>query len=174
MSDAEKTRPADRETVALPAPGTASKGHPVMLALSTFRRSAVAEELAIEKARGRTDLVIVYVADVDLAHYLVGTEAALSESLRSLCEADILREHEAMAERNAHAIARRAADTCHIQSRVYVSRGHFAAECLKVVGKENPAVIVTTRSARPDWVRRIFGSPVDHLTATAGCQVITV
>jgi nucleotide-binding universal stress UspA family protein len=35
-------------------------------------------------------------------------------------------------------------------------------------------VIITTRSKRPEWVRRFFGSPVDDLIRKAGCPVVTV
>ena len=174
MSALSRKKLVDRETVVVPVPETVSVQHPVMLALSTFRRSAIAEELAIEKARGRSDLVIVFVADVDIANYLIGAEAALSDALKDRCEEDILKVHEAEAERAANEIARRASETLGVQSRIYVTRGNFAVECLKVVGKERPAVVVTTRASRPSWVRRVFGSPVDRLVASAGCQVITV
>jgi len=47
---------------------------PVLLALSTFRQSPEAVALAIEKAREPGKLIVVYVVDVNLARYFIGTD----------------------------------------------------------------------------------------------------
>ena len=53
----------------------------VMLALSTFRKSEGAVDAAIEKSRKVKKLMVVYVADVNLARYLVDVEYGLIPGL---------------------------------------------------------------------------------------------
>ena len=55
-----------------------------------------------------------------------------------------------------------------------VKSGRFALVCLDLVNQEKPSLIVTTRSQRPAWVRRVFGSPVNELVERASCPVIVV
>ena len=50
--------------------------------------------------------------------------------------------------------------------------GRFGIICVDIVKKENPAVIITTRSRRPDWIKKIFGSPVSYLIEHSACPVI--
>jgi len=143
----------------------------VMLALSTFRQSDHAVDLAIEKAREFGRLVVVHVADMNLARYFIETDIGLYPELKEKCEAEVLREHEQQGREAVRAIAEKAeAEGIEVTSCVRV--GRFALVCLEVVIEEKPDVIVTTRSKRPAWVRRFFGSPVDHLIAEAGCPVI--
>ena len=146
---------------------------PVMLTLSTFRRAQRAIDLAIEKAAEGNELVVVYVADANLARYFIGTDIGLYPELKERCEEEVLREHQQKGKEVAGIIAQKA-EARGITVRTYVSIGRFALECLKVIEKEKPKVIVTTRSQRPAWVRRFFGSPVDHLIAEAPCPVIEV
>ena len=145
----------------------------VMLALSTFRQSGGAVELAVEKAVEGKTLVVAFVVDVNVARYLVGTDVGLFPDLRDKCEEEFLKGNRELAEEGVKRITE-TAERRGITVRPCVSIGRFALECMKVVEKEKPDVIVTTRSKRPAWVRRFFGSPVDYLIANAGCPVIEV
>lgn len=143
----------------------------IMLALSTFRRSEKTVELALEKAVEGKALVVTFVVDVNVARYLVGTDAGLFPDLIEKCEQEFLREHRERAEEKVKQIVKMAEERG-VTVRTYVSTGRFGLECMKVVEKEKPELIVTTRSRRPAWVRRFFGSPVDYLIANAGCPVL--
>jgi len=144
---------------------------PVMLALSTFRRSDQAVDRAIDKAAESGSLVVAYVADVNLARYLIGTDVGLYPELQRKCEEELLQEHEQQGREHVAAIRDRAT-AGGIQVTSHVRVGRFALVCLEIAEKEGPVLIVTTRSRRPAWVRRFFGSPVDHLIAHAGCPVL--
>ena len=87
------------------------------------------------------------------------------------CEEDLLKEHQKQAKEKVRLIVR-AAEHYGIDTRTYMSTGRFAIECLEIVKKESPELIITTRSKRPGWVKRYFGSPVDYLIANAGCPVV--
>jgi len=143
---------------------------PVMLALSTFRRSEAAVALALERATAVGRLVIVYVADKDLARYFVGTDIGVYPGLKEKCEADLLEEHERAGRRHVEEVAQRAREEG-LEVTAYVERGRFAVVCLEVAAREFPSLLVTTRSKRPGWVKRFFGSPVDYLTQHVGCPV---
>lgn len=146
---------------------------PVMLALSTFRYTEKAIDLAFEKAREGRPLVIVYVVDENLARYYFGLDLGSIGELQETCEADLLKEHEKRgAQRVAELAARAQAEG--IPVRTYVATGRFALKCLAVIREEDPEMVITTRTKRPDWVRKFFGSPVDHLVAEAGRPVIVV
>ncbi|HYA02816.1 MAG TPA: universal stress protein [Syntrophobacteria bacterium] len=145
----------------------------VMLALSTFRKSEKAIDIAIEKSRKVKKLMLVYVADVNLARYLVDVEYGLFPSLKDTCEADLLKQHKEVGLKHVAEIAEKAGREG-IEVKTHVEIGRFAIVCLDVVQKENPALIVTTRSQRPEWVKKFFGAPVDELIAQAGCPVIVV
>ena len=64
---------------------------PIMLALSTFRQSDSAVELAIGMARKSKRLIVVYVVDANLARYLIGLE--ITPGLKEKCEEELLKEH---------------------------------------------------------------------------------
>lgn len=146
-------------------------GGPVMLALSTFRQSDQAIALALEKAKRSGRLIIVHVADVNLARYFIGSDAIFFPELREKCEQELLAEHLAQGQAQAETIAvqaRQAGLAVEIRAQI----GRFALVCLEVVAQIRPEAIITTRSKRPAWVKRFFGSPVDKLIAEAGCPVI--
>jgi len=114
---------------------------------------------------------VVYVADVNLARYFVGTDVGLYRELEESCERELLERHlRAGQKRVAEIVAR--AQRAGIAATTHVEIGRFARVCLGIVEGERPGLIVTTRSDRPGWVRRFFGSPVDRLTREAGCPVI--
>ena len=142
----------------------------VMLALSTFRRSEKAEEAAFERAAGG-ELIVVFVADVNLGRYLADTDLGLYPELKERYFEEVLQIHRARGEEVAAALAKRASERG-ISARVNVFVGRFALKCLEVVASERPDVIVTTRSKRPAWLKKLFGAPVDYLIQHAGCPVI--
>jgi len=144
----------------------------VMLALSTFRRSEKAVTLAIEKCLEVKNLMIVYVVDINIARYIVGSEEAFIFDLKEQNEAELLEKAEKDA-REAVAKIAKEAEKKGIQSKTIVKVGRFAVICLEVVKQTHPSVIVTTRSRRPDWVKKFFGAPVDELIAKAVCPVLT-
>jgi len=145
----------------------------VMLALSTFRKSEKAVYTAVQKAKSTRKLFVVFVADVNLARYFVGAEHGLSPQLKDTCEADLLELHEKEGRERVEEIAAKARLE-DIEMRAVVQVGRFAHICLDLVNREKPSVIVTTRSQRPDWVKRFFGAPVNELVEKAGCPVLVV
>ena len=145
----------------------------VMLALSTFRRSEKAVAVAIEKCLDVKTLMIVYVVDINVARYIVGAEEAFLFDMKEQNESELLEKAEKDA-REAVAKIAEEAEKKGIQSKTIVKVGRFAVICLEVVKQTHPSVIVTTRSRRPDWVKKFFGAPVDELIAKAVCPVLTV
>ena len=145
----------------------------VMLALSTFRRSEKAVAVAIEKCLDVKTLMIVYVVDINVARYIVGAEEAFLFDMKEQNESELLEKAEKDA-REAVAKIAKEAEKKGIQSKTIVKVGRFAVICLEVVKQTHPSVIVTTRSRRPDWVKKFFGAPVDELIAKAVCPVLTV
>jgi len=144
----------------------------VMLALSTFRRSEKAVAVAIEKCLDVKTLMIVYVVDINVARYIVGAEEAFLFDMKEQNESELLEKAEKDA-REAVAKIAKEAEKKGIQSKTIVKVGRFAVICLEVVKQTHPSVIVTTRSRRPDWVKKFFGAPVDELIAKAVCPVLT-
>ena len=116
-------------------------------------------------------LVVVFVVDVNVARYLVGSDVGVFPGLKEKCEEEFLAHERGIAEEKTRAIAE-AADKRGVKAQRHVVIGRFGVECVKIAEREKPALIVTTRSKRPGWVRRFFGSPVDYLIDNAGCSVI--
>ena len=144
----------------------------LMLALSTFRQSETAVEAAIERAAGEKALLVVaFVVDVNVARYLLGSDVGVFPGLLERCEQEFLAHERGIAEGKVRAITD-TAEKRGVRAQRHVVTGRFGLECVKIAKQEKPALIVTTRSKRPGWVRRFFGSPVDYLTANAGCPVI--
>lgn len=144
----------------------------VMLALSTFRKSRKAEDAAIKKAREVGKLFVAYVADLNLARYYIGTEQRPT-FLEANSEERLHGEHVKAGCDHLKDIADRA-EREGIKVGTYFELGRFALVCLDIVEQVRPSQIVTTRSLRPDWVKSFFGSPVEELTAKAGCPVVVV
>jgi nucleotide-binding universal stress UspA family protein len=143
-----------------------------MLSLSTFRRSEKAIEVAMEKSQENKKLMVVYVVDMDVARYFVGAEEALIIGLRETCESEMLEKAEKEGREHVATIAKKA-EKEGIEVKTLVQLGRFAVICLDVVHQVRPSLIVTTRSRRPEWVKKFFGAPVDELIAKAGCPVVT-
>ena len=148
-----------------------SAGGPVMLAQSTFRRSEEAVALAIERAADAGELIVVKVIDVNLARYLIGADLGLHPDIKDKVESEMLAEHEAQGRAFAEEVVERARRRG-IGARVVLRRGRFALVVLEIAREVGPRVIVTTRSRRPEWVKRFFGSPVSELIASASCPVL--
>ncbi len=142
----------------------------VMLALSTFRKSEKAVFTAIQRAKEVGKLLVVYVADVNLARYFIGAEHGLSHDLKDSCEADLLKLHEKEGREHVEEIAAKARLEG-IEMKSVVEIGNFSVVCLDLVEKEKPSVIITTRSQRPEWVKKFFGAPVSKLIEKAECPV---
>jgi nucleotide-binding universal stress UspA family protein len=145
----------------------------VMLALSTFRKSEKAVDTAIQKAQSTKKLLVVFVADVNLARYFIGAEHGLLPDLKEMCEADLLKLHVKEGRGHVEIIAAKARSEG-IEMKAIVQIGGFATVCLDLVKQEKPSLIVTTRSQRPEWVKRFFGAPVNELVEKAGCPVMVV
>ena len=145
----------------------------VMLALSTFRRSEKAVAIAIEKCREIKNLMIVYVVDINVARYIVDAEEEFLIGLKEKCESELLEKAEKDALEEVARIAEEA-EKKGIQVKTIIKVGRFAVVCLDVVKQTHPYVIVTTRSRRPEWVKKFFGAPVDELIAKAGCPVLAI
>jgi nucleotide-binding universal stress UspA family protein len=143
----------------------------VVLALSTFRKSEKAVDTAIQRARSTGKLLVVFVADINLAQYFMAAELPLF--MKEMCEADILKQHEQEGHEHVQMIAARA-KLEDIETKSIIQVGEFAAVCLDVVKQERPSLIVTTRSQRPGWVKKVFGAPVSELIEKAGCPVLVV
>ena len=143
---------------------------PVLLALSSFRHTEAVVAHALELCAERTaPLVVVFVVDVNLARYFVGSDVMAGTSLRELMEQGILDDHKRQAQEalsRVCALAREHGLPCTAVLRV----GRFAQEIKAAAREHAPAVIVLTRARRPEWLRRVFGSPVDRLCQELGGQ----
>ncbi len=143
----------------------------VMLALSTFRKSEKAVHTAIQRAKEVKKLLVVFVADVNLAQYFIGAD--IPPAMKEKCEADLLKLHEKEGYEHVEEIAAKARlEDIKIKSIVEI--GRFDSVCLDLLEQEKPALIVTTRSERPEWVKKVFGAPVSDLIEKAGCPVLVV
>jgi hypothetical protein len=127
----------------------------VMLALSTFRRSENAVTEAIEKCREIKKLMIVYVVDINVARYIIGAEEEFLFDLREQSESDLLKKAEKDGREQVAEIAGKA-EKKGIQVRTITKAGRFAVVCLEVVKQTHPSLIVTTRSRRPEWVKKFL------------------
>jgi len=143
---------------------------PIMLALSTFRQSDDAVQLAIEKAKTNKNLVVAYVVDENLARYLVGIDTELSPNMKEKSEREILEENKMQAETRVASIVT-TAKKFGIDVKTYIEIARFGIKCVEIAKKEKPELIITTRTKRPQWVKKLFGSPVDYLIENAGCPV---
>ena len=146
---------------------------PIMLALSTFRQSEKVVQLAIEKAKTTKKLVVVFIIDVNLRRYLAYTDIGLYPRIKEKLETEILKEHEKQAKEKVNNIVS-TAEKFGISVKAYIEKGRFGLKCVEIAKIENPELIITTRSKRPEWVKKLFGSPVDYLIKNSGCKVIEI
>lgn len=153
--------------------GVSSMEGCVVLALSTFRRSEKVVNVAIEKAREVKKLMVVYVVDVNLARYLVDVDHGTIPEYEKTVASEVLKQHEREGREHVAAIVEKAKKEA-IEVEFHLEIGRFALVCLDMVKQAKPSQIVTTRSKRPEWVKKFFGAPVDDLIAGAGCPVTVV
>ena len=144
---------------------------PVMLALSSFKHSDGAIEIALEKASQCKRLIIVYGRNVNLGLYFMESGVGLYPDLKEQCEKEILADYEQRWKEKVEVIVDRAR-VQGIQVVTYVHAERFTSLCLEVIEKEKPYLIVTPRPHRPDWLRSLFGSVADCLASKTDCSVI--
>lgn len=143
----------------------------VMLALSTFKHSDRAIDIALERAGQCKRLVIVYGRNVNVGLYFMESGVGIYPELKEQCEKELLAKFEQQWKEKVETIASRAR-TQDIKVVTYVRAGCFTSLCLEVIEKEKPFLVVTTRSRRPAWVRSLFAPPADYLVLYAGCPVL--
>ncbi len=144
---------------------------PVMLALSTFRQSEMAISRALEEAKKTKNLLIVYVVDINLERYLIGSDQFIMAESEKRVKEKLLAEHQQIGKRYVENIEREARKE-DISVKLVFEMGRFGIICVDIMKKENPKMIITTRSKRAEWVKKIFGSPVSYLIENASCPVI--
>ena len=142
-----------------------------MLALSTFRQSEMAISKALEEAKETKSLLIVYVVDINLERYFIDSEAFITPQLEQRAREELLEEHQQIGKKYVEKIEREALKE-DISVKLVFEIGRFGIICVNIMKKENPKMIITTRSKRPAWVKKIFGSPVSYLIENASCPVI--
>ncbi len=143
---------------------------PVMLALSTFRQSETAITKALEEAKKTKNLLIVYVVDINVERYL-NSEASIIPGLEERAKEELIAEHQQIGKRYVENIEKEARKEG-ISVKLVFEMGRFGIICVDIMKKENPKLIITTRSKRPEWVKKLFGSPVSYLIENASCPVI--
>lgn len=165
----EKPRPRDDSRTVTVFGST----NPVMLALSTFKYSDKAMEIAIEKASQFKKLVVVYGREVNLWLYFLETDIGFYPSWKEQCEKELLAEIHQKWEQKVEDIANKARAE-NLEVTTYVRAGRFGTLCMEVMKKEKPSLIIIKKNLRPAWFRRFFGSPVDYLASHIECSVIEV
>ena len=151
-------------------------GKPILLALSSFRQKEQQIQAALDLcARAGAPLLALFVVDINLARYHVASDMMVGESLRKRLEEGVMEEQEARG-RAALDRVKALADARGIPCTTCLRMGRFAQEVKAVVLSHDPAAVVLTRANRPEWLRRLFGSPVDQIRAELGgrCEVLIV
>lgn len=149
---------------------------PILLALSSFRQKDAQIQAALDIcARAQAPLLALFVVDINLARYHVATDVMVGESLRKQLEEGVLSEQEARARQTLERV-KTLADARNVPCTTSLRVGRFAEEVRMVALSKDPAAIVLTRANRPEWMRRLFGSPVDQIRAELGgrCEVLIV
>lgn len=136
---------------------------PILLALSSFRWAEQEIEQALaDCARFGARLHVLFVVDVNLARYFANSGVMAGTSLRDEMEHGLLEDHRRQAREvleRVSALASQRGVECLTDLRV----GRFAEEVRAVAGELGPGIVIMTRARRPQWLRRLFGSPVDRL-----------
>ena len=135
----------------------------ILLALSSFRFTEAEVELALKRCKeAEAQLQVLFVVDVNLARYFSNIGPMAGSSLREQLEDGIRDElrQKAQAILNQVCEHSKAAD---VKCNGVMRTGRFAEEVVKFVQAETPERIIVTRAHRPEWLRRLFGSPVDTL-----------
>jgi len=149
---------------------------PILLALSSFRHKDEQIHAALDLcASAGAPLSALFVIDINLARYHVASDMMVGESLRQQLEEGVMGEQEARARETLEAV-KALAQSRGIPCTTAIRVGRFADEVRIVALSKMPSAIVLTRANRPQWMRRLFGSPVDHIRAELGdrCEVLVV
>lgn len=145
----------------------------VLLALSSFRHNRQQIQYALDLCRAEeAELVTLFVVDVNLARYFAGSGVMAGTTLREQMEQGLMDDQIRQAEEVLEGVCKLAAEQ-EVPCRTMLKVGRFAIETRAVVAAEAPDVIVVTRARRPEWLRKLFGSPVDSLCSDPGgsCDV---
>jgi nucleotide-binding universal stress UspA family protein len=145
---------------------------PILLALSTFRQSdsLVQKTIQLAKQEGR-QLIVLFVVDINLTRYLIDSQTIPGTHFRQECEEEMLAEYKEMADAKVEAITSQANDAG-VSCETIVITGRFGIETINVIRERNPEKVILTRSRRPQWIRQLFGSPVDYIIEHATCLVL--
>jgi nucleotide-binding universal stress UspA family protein len=146
---------------------------PVLLALSSFRLSQKAIETAFSEAAKVNSIIISFIVDVNLHRYLLTSDLMATTELEHEYEQEMLDDYKEKGEKlvkDLEAIAQEAGLTY----KSYFAIGRFGLINEEIAKKEQPSLIVTTRTNRPQWVKLLFGSPVSYLISRVSCKVIEV
>lgn len=136
---------------------------PVILALSSFRYTEKEVEHALRRCADQgAPLVALFVVDVNVARYFAASGVMVGTSLREEMEHGVMEEHKRQAREALDRVCATAAERG-IECKPVLAVGRFAEEAKNAVREEEPQVIILTRARRPEWLRRLFGSPVDRL-----------
>jgi nucleotide-binding universal stress UspA family protein len=142
---------------------------PILIALSTFRHSEDAIEI-IKSLGSKNKLVVCYFTDQNIYKY--------RPQIPFTCGQDAIQE---IINQDRIANAYRIEEIVEIAKlnnikdiQTYTGVGRFAPMVLEIVRKENPSLILTTRSERSTILKWIFGSPIDKIRKEAKCKVVEI
>ena len=145
---------------------------PILLALSTFRQSDILVQNTIEFARQEgKNVLVLFVVDINLERYLINSQTIAGTHFRQTCQEELLAEYKEMADAKIEAIASQANEAGVLCETIVVT-GRFGIETVNVIRERKPEKVILTRSKRPQWMRQLFGSPVDYITEHATCPVL--
>jgi nucleotide-binding universal stress UspA family protein len=130
----------------------------VMLALSTFRRSEKAIDVAIEKCQETKKLMVVYVIDINVARYLVGVEEEFFIGLKEKSESEMLEKAEKDARDHVATIVEKAKKEG-IQVKRLTQIGRFAA-----VAADFYVRIYPSRSSETNILFSLLTSAIYNIT----------
>jgi len=112
--------------------------------------------------QNETRLITIFIVDVNTARYFAGTGVVAGSSLRDKMEEGLLDEHQKQAREVLDRVEQMAGERG-IECRTFMKTGRFAEEVRLVACEVGVDVIIVTRAQRPEWMRRLFGSPIDRL-----------
>ena len=141
---------------------------PIILALSSFRNSKDAIDLAIRLAEKSGNLIICYITDENIHRYLEDSPCYMREELKE----EYIQSFKKKNELRAISIKNIAEEYDIKNVEIVAEVGRFAEIVLEVADIKQPEYIVTTRSTRLDILRRMFGSPIDVIKNNARCKVM--
>jgi nucleotide-binding universal stress UspA family protein len=146
---------------------------PAMVALSSFRWSQDAIERAFQETEAGGVLVVAYVVDVSIAEYFTGMDVGLYPDVMEACTRDLLKGHKDAGRAILKAIGVKARAR-QITVKTCLAVGRFAKELLRLIKANDPRVVITCRSRRPNWAQHLQGEAVTSIARHTGCPVVEV